>query len=155
VDVAELTQAEVDAARQRFLDAARRAPLPQVLSRPSADVKVHPLVALCSKLLTEFLAGETGHPGRPARRSRWVDVTQLEAWQDQLAELAVRVGVAEPARCWRSERKVMMIGQSGLLWTGPLQLVITPEGDPLIVIRSRSAVHPVSLSEEDGTVPSA
>lgn len=59
------------------------------MSSPAAGVKVHPLVALCSQLLAEFATGENGHPGRPARRSRWVDVAQLEAWQDRLAELAL------------------------------------------------------------------
>lgn len=67
------------------------------MSTPAAGVVVHPLVALCSKLLTEFLTGERGHPGREALRSRWVDVAQLDQWQDQLAALASEACAAAAA----------------------------------------------------------
>jgi hypothetical protein len=168
-----------------------------MMSTPAPDVVVHPLVALCSKLLTEFLTGEQGYPGRAARRSRWVDVSQLEEWQDQLAWLAKgqaapasgdmvevpadaehRISLAAlmpPSGCsitasvmdeiaswrpaaapcgrarrWLSDLPVTTSAPSGPPWRGPLQVIVTPDGEVVVWVRNGLIVLPVPMSEVDG-----
>lgn len=186
------------------------------MSTPAADVALHPLVALCSKLLAQFLTGERGCPGREARRSGWVDVAILERWQDELAAQAAALGgverdvddvdcgqlddtpatggqlvevpvdaahrlslavlmpphghtitesllaeiagwarpaptvVPRPTRRWLSDKIVTTRTRSGMPWRGLLQVVVTPEGDPVVAVRNALVVLPVAMAEVGG-----